>query len=258
MNRIINTLNKIAEEDSKFLVAYLTGGVPDINGTIEYFKAIEDGGADIIEIGIPFSDALADGPVNQEAALLAISNGIGIVNMFGLMKRIRSFSETPVIFLVYYNTIFNYGLKKFVDDCFINGVDGLVIPDLPLEERCEIQGLMDNARLCLVPLVAPNSGERVKTVTAGCSGFVYCVSSMGVTGERKKFRSDVGGYIRNVKANCHLPAAVGFGISDSKTAGSFYDVADGVIVGSAIVKRIMADCGPSELADFVRSLRYRE
>jgi len=257
MNRIINTLDKIAAEGRKFLIAYLTGGVPDINGTIEYFRAIEEGGADIIEIGIPFSDALADGPVNQKAALEAIKNGIGINDMFNLMSGIRSFSETPVIFLVYYNTVFHYGPGRFVADCLKYGVDGLVIPDLPLEERQELQSFMDKAGLCLIPLVAPNSGERIKTVTNGCSGFVYCVSSMGVTGERKNFRKDINGYIQNVRMNCKLPAAVGFGISDSSTAGVFYDIADGIIVGSAIVRRILKGCSQSEITEFISELVYK-
>jgi tryptophan synthase alpha chain len=258
MNRLIGTLRKITDENKKFLVAYLTGGVPDINGTIEYFKAIEKGGADIIEIGVPFSDALADGPVNQEAAHIAINNGICINDMFKMVGRIRELSDTPIVFLVYFNTIFHFGSENFIKACSKYGIDGLVIPDLPLEERDEIIDYVNTEGLSLIPLVAPNSGVRAGYITSGVSGFTYCVSSMGVTGVRDKFRESIGTYIQAVKDYSPMPVAVGFGISDAKAAGYFYNIADGIIVGSAIVKKILKGCEPEELCRFIQSLVYSE
>ena len=258
MNRLTNKLAKIKKEKRKFLVAYLTGGVPDIEGTIEYYKSIEKGGADIIEIGVPFSDALADGLVNQEAALLAISQGIGITDIFSMVARIRKFSDTPIVFLVYYNSVFHYGTEQFILECVKQGVDGLVIPDLPLEERTEIIEYANNENICLIPLVAPNSGERISKITKGVSGFTYCVSSMGVTGMRNKFRDNVEDYITKARQCSPLPVAVGFGIADSKAAEYFYNIADGIIVGSAIVKRILTGCEPEDLGHFIRTIVNKE
>lgn len=254
MNRIEIKIKNKKKNDEKFLVAYLTGGVPDISKSIEYFNALEKGGADIIEIGVPFSDALADGPVNQAAALNAINNGIGIEDMFIMVNEIRKTSEVPIIFLVYYNTVFHFGPGKFATECQKNGVDGIVIPDLPMEERGEILEYTNKAGLCLIPLVAPTSKKRIADITADMKGFTYCVSSMGVTGERKNFSDEISGYIDDVKSFGVLPVAVGFGISDSETAEFFYNKADGVIVGSAIVKRIMDGKSPAEITNFVKTL----
>jgi tryptophan synthase alpha chain len=256
MNRLVSKLKRIKDENRKFLVAYLTGGVPDISGTVEYARALEMGGADIIEIGIPFSDALADGPVNQEAALVAIKGGTGTADMFCIVEKLRSTSDIPIVFLVYYNTIFHYGIRRFMRDCREYGVDGLVIPDLPMEERKEIIDFVNAEDLCLIPLVAPNSGDRAIEITSGVSGFTYCVSSMGVTGVRDKFRDSVENYVRTVKTCSPLPVAVGFGIADAKTAGIFYGFSDGIIVGSAIVKKILNGCDSDELCRFVQSLVY--
>lgn len=258
MNRIEKTSGLIKNSGGKMLIAYITGGVPDIKNTIEYFRALEEGGADIIEIGIPFSDALADGPVNQKAAHLAIKNGIGVADIFRMVKNIREFSKTPVIFLVYYNTVFSFGRREFIKECKNCGVDGLVIPDLPLEERGEIFEYIEEEQLCLIPLVAPTSQERVKKITAGMRGFTYCVSSMGVTGERKDFRRDIVSYIKGVKKNSGLPVAVGFGISDAATAAFFYGLADGIIVGSAIMKRILEGKSPEQIREFIAELCYRK
>jgi len=256
MNRLVSTLNTLKENCDKFLVAYLTGGVPDMKRTIEYVKAIEKGGADIIEIGVPFSDALADGPINQEAALRAIRNGIRVDDIFKMTEEIHQFSVIPVVFLIYYNTIFHYGQERFIKDCRKYGVDGLVIPDLPMEEREEIIEFINDYDICLIPLVAPNSRDRIASIVSGGAGFTYCVSSMGVTGERTKFRNDIADYINSVKEISNLPTAVGFGISDSKAASYFYRQADGIIVGSAIVKRIMDGCTPEELTFFIKTLKY--
>lgn len=257
MNRIEKITKLIKNSGNKMLIAYITGGVPDIEGTIEYFRALEEGGANIIEIGIPFSDALADGPVNQEAAHLAIKEGIGVKDIFGMIKSIRKFSETPVVFLVYFNTVFYFGSSEFIKECKTCGVDGLVIPDLPLEERDEILEYINKEELCLIPLVAPTSQRRVKKIVSGMRGFTYCVSSMGVTGERKKFREDIASYIGDVKKNSKLPVAVGFGISDAAAAAFFYNLADGIIVGSAIVKRILEGKTPDQIKKFVNELCYK-
>lgn len=255
MNRIEATMENVKKDGGKVLVAYLTGCLPDMDGSLEYFRAIESGGADMIEIGVPFSDALADGPVNQAAALKSIKRGTSVDDIFMMVRKARETSCIPIILLVYFNTVLHYGIEGFTRECAVSGADGLVIPDLPFEERGEILPYAEKYGLCVIPLVAPTSGNRVNKITENMRGFTYCVSSMGVTGERKQFHKETDTYIRHVNEESSLPVVVGFGISDRESAELFYSKADGIIVGTSIVRRILAGMSPDDIRTFVSVLK---
>jgi len=238
MNRIIAKFDKLREKNKTAFIGYVTAGDPTIEKTVELVHAMESGGADIIEIGIPYSDPLADGPVIQAAGLRAFDNGVCVDDIFNCIKEIRKSSQVPVLFLVYYNTIFNMGNEKFTTKCKAVGIDGLIVPDLPMEERDELLEYTDKYDICLVPLVAPTSKNRVADIAHNNSGFVYCVSTMGVTGVRDSFNDNVVEYLQDVKSQTDLPVAVGFGISSREKVKFFSQFVDGVIVGSAIVKKV--------------------
>ena len=255
MNRIDAKFVELKKKNKTAFIGYLTAGDPDMDKTIELVHAIERGGADIIEIGIPYSDPLADGPVIQQAGLRAFDGGVNVEKVFEAVKSIRENTEIPLLFLVYYNTIFSAGCESFVKRCADAGIDGLIVPDLPLEEREELKTHTDEYEMCLIPLVAPTSKERVAEISKGSKGFIYCVSAMGVTGMRSEFRQDISDYLENVKSQTDLPIAVGFGISSKESAQFFSQYADGVIVGSAIVNKIHeSGANVSEVERFIASL----
>ena len=238
MNRVKAKFKELKEISKTAFIGYVTAGDPAIQKTVELVHAMEAGGADIIEIGIPYSDPLADGPVIQDAALRAFDNGICVNDIFYCVEEIRKQSQVPLLFLVYYNTIFNIGNESFAKRCRDVGVDGLIVPDLPMEERNELLKYTDKYDICLVPLVAPTSKNRVADIAHYNSGFVYCVSTMGVTGVRDSFNDNVVEYLQDVKSQTNLPVAVGFGISSGEKVKFFSQYVDGVIVGSAIVKKV--------------------
>ncbi|MBN2879449.1 MAG: tryptophan synthase subunit alpha [Clostridia bacterium] len=255
MNRITAKFEELKKADKTAFIGYVTAGDPEIEKTAELVLAMEQGGADIAEIGIPYSDPLADGPVIQDAALRAFESGICVADIFACVKRIREKSDIPLLFLVYYNTIFNAGNEEFTSSCKDVGIDGLIVPDLPMEERDELKVYTDAADICLVPLVAPTSKERVKEIAHEKSGFIYCVSTMGVTGIRDEFNENVTEYLKDVKRQTNLPIAVGFGISNREKVKFFSQYADGVIVGSAIVKQVYETGGdPEALKSFISGL----
>lgn len=246
MNRITKKMNQLRDASKTALITYITAGDPAIETTEKLVYAMEAGGADIIEIGIPHSDPVADGPVIQDAVQRSLKSGTTINDIFRCVEGIRKNSNIPIAFLVYYNMIHAYGVKKFVEACVKIGVDGLVVPDLPLEEREEMTSYLPDDQLALIPLVAPTSKSRIKKVTRGGSGFVYCVSSMGVTGQAGAFHKDINLFLKSVRESTDLPIAVGFGISSKEDVAQFKGMVDGVIVGSAIVKDIyncQADLG---------------
>ncbi len=249
MNRITAKFIDLKEKSKTAFIGYLTAGDPNIEKTEELVLALERGGADIIELGIPYSDPLADGPVIQQAGLRAFEAGITVKKVFDAVKNIRSKTEVPLLFLVYYNTIYSMGCKEFTEMCSKVGIDGLIVPDLPLEERDELKVHTDEKDICLIPLVAPTSKDRVKDICKGSAGFVYCVSAMGVTGMRNEFRKDILEYLDDVKSQTDLPIAVGFGISSNEAARRFAKYADGVIVGSAIVDMVYKIDGDIKAAE---------
>ncbi|MCY6483205.1 tryptophan synthase subunit alpha [Clostridium aestuarii] len=246
MNRIEKKFNELKENNKKALITYITAGDPSIEKTEQLIYAKERAGASIIEVGIPFSDPLADGPIIQKAAQNALNNGIKLKDIFNCIERVRKNTEISMVFLVYYNTILAYGIKEFVDKCEEIGIDGFVIPDLPLEEQDEIIPYIKKNNVALIPLVAPTSKERIKDVVEGKKGFVYCISSLGVTGMKDGFYEEVDEFLKTVKKHTDLPIAIGFGISSREDVERFTPYVDGVIVGSAIVKKIHETKGDIE------------
>ena len=258
VNRIDEMFIKLREQKQKALIAYFTAGDPSIEMMGDIVQAIEKGGADLIEIGVPYSDPLADGPVIQKAAERALQKGLKINHIFEAVKEVRKTTEVPLVFLVYYNSIFRYGEERFLERCIECGIDGLIIPDLPLEERAEFMEMLKGTPVALIPLVSPVSKQRIGSIVEGTNGFVYCISSLGVTGVRDKFEVNVQAFMEEVSSYTDMPLALGFGIGSPEAVRNLKPYADAVIVGSAIVRKIEAlGKGEENLAGvegFVREL----
>ncbi|MEQ2130332.1 tryptophan synthase subunit alpha [Caldanaerobacter subterraneus KAk] len=259
MNRIDRRFDDLKKEGKKALITFITAGDPDIDTTYDIVLALEKAGADIIELGIPYSDPLADGPTIQASSQRALAKGIKIRDIMNLVMRIREKSDIPIVYLVYYNSVFKYGIEKFLEDSKKAGVDGLIIPDLPLEERKEVLDIADKYEIYLIPLVAPTSKERIKAITENGKGFVYCVTLTGVTGAREEITTDLEEYMRLVSSYTSMPKALGFGISGPEMARKLKSLSDGIVVGSAIVERIAKGYNRCEMLkevkEFVSSLR---
>ncbi|WZL74091.1 tryptophan synthase subunit alpha [Clostridiaceae bacterium 35-E11] len=236
--RITETFKTLRENNEKALITYITSGDPDMDTTLNLVLAMEKAGADIVELGIPYSDPLADGPVIQRAAQRALKAGINVDAIFEMVFKIREKSELPLVFLVYFNTIYTYGIQRFLDKCQKSGIDGLIIPDLPLEERRELNETIRDYPIDLIALVAPTSEDRIEKIVSDAEGFVYCISSKGVTGIRNDFEVDLSHFINKVKKYTTLPLAIGFGISSKEAIKDLKGLCDGLIVGSAIVEKI--------------------
>lgn len=237
MNRIEKKLMHLQEKKEKAFITYTTAGLPDLEGTKKLMRVQEKAGVDILEIGVPFSDPVADGPVIQNASYHAICNGVNLKGIFKTIKEIREEGmDIPIIFMMYYNTVLHYGVEEFVKKCNEIGVDGLIIPDLPLEEQDEIkQYLQLSDQTILIQLVSPVSGERIPKILDGAKGFVYCVSSMGVTGQSATFHKEVISYLKKVKEVSKIPVMMGFGIREAKDVAPMKDIIDGAIVGSHFI-----------------------
>ena len=235
-NRIEARLLELKNKNEKAFITYITAGLPDMDKTKEILKAQENT-TDVIELGIPFSDPIADGPVIQQASYEAILNGATIKKTFGLLSSMRKEGfETPIVFMLYYNTVINYGIKAFVEECRNSGVDGLIIPDLPYEEQEAIsKELEGDDRTILIQLVSPVSAKRIDKILDGARGFVYCVSSMGVTGQAADFHREVMNYLKSVKDVSKIPVMMGFGIRTAKDVAPMKDIIDGAIVGSHFI-----------------------
>ncbi|MBZ9570610.1 tryptophan synthase subunit alpha [Methanobrevibacter sp. TMH8] len=233
-------MSKITEifKDEKAFIGFLTAGDPSKEKTIEYILAMEEAGADIIEIGIPFSDPIAEGPVIQNANTRALSHGINTDNIFDLVGDVRKKSDVPLAFLTYLNPVFYYGYEKFFKKCKKIGINGIVIPDLPYEEKGEISEIAEKYDVDIISLIAPTSKDRVKMIAKDAKGFIYLVSSMGVTGVRSEIKTNLEDIIDEIKKITDVPVAVGFGINTPEQSKNISKIADGVIVGSAIVKII--------------------
>lgn len=237
MNRIEARFSQLQKENKKALITYITAGLPSVEKTIELVKAQDEAGVDVIELGIPFSDPVADGPVIQDASYRSIKNGTNLKQVFTAMEELRKESQVPVVFMMYYNTILHYGVKEFVGKCINVGVDGLIVPDLPLEEQDEIKNCLGGQDdLILIQLVSPVSRQRIPMILENARGFVYCVSQMGVTGKGANFHKDIRNYLSEVKAVSKIPVMMGFGIRNAKDVEPLRDVIDGAIVGSALIR----------------------
>ncbi|PKM49448.1 MAG: tryptophan synthase subunit alpha [Firmicutes bacterium HGW-Firmicutes-7] len=256
MNRIDKKFIELKEKNKKAFIGFITAGDPTLAKTSDLVHALEEAGTDIIELGIPYSDPLADGPVIQMANQRAFKNAdLSVSSIMDMVRAIRKSTEIPLLYLVYINTIIVYGKERFIKDCTEVGIDGLIIPDMPFEEREELMELISETDLALIPLVAPTSMDRIAKITEGCKGFVYCVSSLGVTGRSSEFHEDIKDYLKDVKSKTNLPIAVGFGISNKKDIDVLSDLVDGVIVGSAIVQIVSEGDGDVEIVKkFVRDL----
>lgn len=246
-----------AFENGKAFIPFITCGDPSLEVTEEIVYAMVDAGADLIELGIPFSDPTAEGPVIQEANIRALSGGVTTDKVFDLVRRLRKKVSVPMVFMTYANVVFSYGSEKFISICKEIGIDGLILPDIPFEEKDEFDGICKKYDIDLVSLIAPTSHERVSMIAREANGFVYCVSSLGVTGTRAKITTDIKGMVELVKKVKDIPCAVGFGISTPEQAKQMADTSDGVIVGSAIVKlcaKYGGDCVPY-IKEYVKSMK---
>lgn len=246
-----------AFQDGKAFIPFITAGDPSLEVTEQLVYEMEKAGADLIELGIPFSDPTAEGPVIQEANIRALSGGVTTDKVFEMVEKIREKSQVPLVFMTYANVVFSYGIERFVKRSAEIGMDGLILPDIPYEEKEEFDQVCRRYGLDFISLIAPTSHERIRMVAREAQGFVYCVSSLGVTGTRSEITTDVDAMVKLVKEVSDIPVAVGFGISNPETAKKMAEVSDGAIVGSAIVKlcaKYGEDCvGP--VGDFVREMK---
>ena len=245
-----------AFENGKAFIPFITCGDPDLETTAAVVRAAATNGADLIELGIPFSDPTAEGPVIQGANLRALSGGVTTDKIFDLVKELRRDVEVPMVFMTYANVVFSYGTERFISTCREIGIDGLILPDVPYEEKEEFLPACRKYGVDLISLIAPTSHERIRMIAEKASGFVYCVSSLGVTGTRSSITTDTGAMVRLVKEVNDIPCAVGFGISSPEQAAKIGATADGVIVGSAIVKlcgQYGRECVPY-VAEYVKEM----
>ncbi|MCL2079296.1 MAG: tryptophan synthase subunit alpha [Oscillospiraceae bacterium] len=252
-------MNRISKAFSskKAFIPFITGGDPDLETTKKLLYALYEAGADLIEIGIPFSDPIAEGPVIEAADERALKAGCTTDKLFDLVSQVRADIQIPILLMTYYNPIFAYGAEKFTLRCAKSGVDGLIVPDLPFEEREELQAPCAACGIELISMIAPTSDERITYIAERSSGFLYCVSSLGVTGTRNELGGSARNMIQRVRKISDIPCAVGFGVSTPEQAGEIAGFADGVIVGSAIV-RIIAEHGRAcvkPVSDFAKEMK---
>ena len=257
MNRIDLTFQKYKEEGRKALIAFITGGDPNIETTEKLILAMAEVGVDVVEIGIPFSDPVAEGEVIQAASKRALENGCTVDKLFCMVKRLREKTEMPLLFMTYANPIYAYGKERFMKTCREVGIDGVIVPDVPFEEKAEFAKECETYQVRQISLIAPTSKERVELIAKEAEGFLYCVSSLGVTGMRKEISNQVEEWIQQVRQVSTIPCAVGFGISTPEQAGVMAKIADGVIIGSGIVK-IVEQYGRESIVpvqEFLRGVR---
>lgn len=239
----------------KAFIAFVTCGDPDLETSARLVREMAAAGADIIELGIPFSDPTAEGPVIQAANARALDGGVTTDQIFALVREVRKDVSVPLAIMTYANVVFSYGIERFLANAANVGLDGLILPDVPFEEKLEFAPACRRAGIDFISLIAPTSRERIQMIAAEAEGFVYCVSSLGVTGERSSITTDLDAMVRLVReANPTVPCAVGFGISTPEQARQIAQLADGVIVGSAIV-RMVGDGGRDCVADIGRYVR---
>ena len=252
-------MSKIARafENGKAFIAFITCGDPDLETTAAAVRAAVENGADLIELGIPFSDPTAEGPVIQGANLRALSGGITTDKVFDFVREIRRDVSVPMVFMTYANVVFSYGSERFISTCKEIGIDGLILPDIPFEEKDEFQPICKKYGVDLISLIAPTSQNRIAMIAKEAEGFLYIVSSLGVTGTRSEIETDLGEMVKLVRENANIPCAIGFGISTPEQAKQMTDIADGAIVGSAIVKLLekYGKDAPRYIGEYVKSMK---
>ena len=253
-------MSKIANafKSGKAFIGFITGGDPSIEKSEEFIYEMIRGGADLVEIGIPFSDPTAEGIVIQEANIRALSANTTTDRIFELVAAVRKNTEIPLVFLTYLNPVHNYGYDKFFFRCRELGVDGIIIPDLPFEEKAEIEYFITKYGIDLISLIAPTSEQRIKQIVSEATGFIYVVSSMGVTGMRSQIQDNLIQIVNMVKSFTKTPVAVGFGINTTEQAKEIGEIADGIIVGSAIVKIIekYGDFAGQHIYEYVKHMKF--
>ena len=246
-----------AFDHGKAFIAFLTCGDPDLETTAAAVRAAAGAGADLIELGIPFSDPTAEGPVIQAANERALKGGVTTDRIFEMVKELRRDVTVPMVFMTYANVVYSYGIERFCDRCVETGIDGMILPDVPYEEKEEFAPACRARGLSFISLIAPTSENRVAMIAQEAEGFLYIVSSMGVTGVRNEITTDIGGMVKLVRQNASIPCAVGFGISTPAQAKKMAGLSDGAIVGSAIV-RLIAEHGknsPQYVYEYVKSMK---
>lgn len=246
-----------AFENGKAFIPFITCGDPDLETTAAVVRAAVENGADLIELGIPFSDPTAEGPVIQEANVRALNGGVTTDKIFGLVRELRKNVTVPMVFMTYANVVFSYGSEWFISTCREIGIDGLILPDVPYEEKEEFLPLCRKYGVDLVSLIAPTSENRIAMIAKEAEGFLYIVSSLGVTGTRSEIKTDLASIVDVVRQNTEIPCAIGFGISTPEQAEKMAGIADGAIVGSAIVK-LIAQYGkdaPDYVGKYVKSMK---
>lgn len=246
-----------AFENGKAFIAFITCGDPDLETTAKVVRAAAENGANLIELGIPFSDPTAEGPVIQGANLRALTGGITTDKIFAFVKELRRDVKVPMVFMTYANVVFSYGAEKFISTCREIEIDGLILPDLPFEEKEEFQLLCRQCDINLISLIAPTSENRIAMIAKEAEGFVYIVSSLGVTGTRSEIKTDLASIINVVRENTDVPCAIGFGISTPEQAKKMADISDGAIVGSAIIKLLEkhGKDAPKYVGEYVKSMK---
>lgn len=252
-------MTKIADAfaNGKAFIPFITCGDPDLEITEKLIAAIADAGADLIELGIPFSDPTAEGPVIQEANLRSLSGGTTTDKVFDMVRRVRQTVKIPMVFMTYANVIYSYGADRFLKTAAEIGMNGIIVPDVPFEEKQEFEPLCQKYGLAQISMIAPTSHDRIRAIAEQAEGFLYCVSSLGVTGTRTNITTDIGSMVKLVKEVNDIPCAVGFGISTPEQAEAMCRQSDGAIVGSAIVKMIAQhgrDC-VRPVAEYVTAMK---
>lgn len=252
-------MSKIREafDGHKAFIPFITCGDPDLSTTAAAVRAMVAAGADLIELGIPFSDPTAEGPVIQGANLRALSAGVTTDQVFDLVRELRKDVTIPMVFMTYANVVFSYDADRFIRTCSEVGIDGLILPDLPFEEKEEFQPICKKYGVDLISLIAPTSANRIAMIAKEAEGFIYVVSSLGVTGTRSEIKTDIASIVKVIRENTDVPCAVGFGISTPEQAAKMAGISDGAIVGSAIIK-ILAQYGkdaPERIGEYVKQMK---
>jgi tryptophan synthase alpha chain len=262
----VSNIKTIFESKRKVLIAYVTVGYPDIETTLKVVPLLIENGCDLIELGIPFSDPLADGVTIQNASHQALLNGVNVRVCFEVAGKLSAGSwnnsikikagEIPLVFMTYYNPVLNYGLEKFFADCHHNGISGLIIPDLPPEEGSDLEKYAIRSKVDVIYLLAPNSTEdRIKLVAERSQGFIYLVSLTGVTGTRNIKQNGLEEFVKKVRNIASQPLSVGFGVSTAEEAAQIAKLSDGVIIGSRIIQIIESDPSLNTVISFIRGVR---
>lgn len=248
---------KDAFNNGKAFISFITCGDPNLETTEKLICEMERGGTDIIELGIPFSDPTAEGPVIQDANIRALSGGVTTDKIFDMVRKVRGKVNIPLVFMTYANVVFSYGTEKFIKSCNEIGIQGIILPDVPFEEKEEFLSVCEKYGISFISLIAPTSKDRIATIAKEAKGFVYCVSSLGVTGTRSQITTDIDSMVSIVRSSTDTPVAVGFGISTPEQAAQMAKKADGIIIGSAIVKIVeqYGNNSPEYVYEYVKLIK---